>query len=147
MSDLNSYACTARLGADPDCRKFTSGDPVVNLRVAISDQWKNKDTGERQERTLWMPVTITSKGLCKIAESYLKKGSKVALSGHLQSRSYEKNGNEVWITELILGPFNSTLTMLDHRGDGDAPQASQSAPKPVVAPAFEGGAYDETIPF
>ena len=123
MSDLNQYTCTARLGADPESRFFNNGDPVTNMRVAVSKSWK-KD-GQKQEKTLWLPVIITNKNLCKIAGDYLKKGSKVALSGELQSRSYEKDGNTVWVTELVLGPFNSVLTMLDGKQSSEGSTGSQ----------------------
>ncbi|MCE5182135.1 MAG: single-stranded DNA-binding protein [Armatimonadia bacterium] len=158
MSDLNIFTCTGRLGADPECRKFPDGKPVVSLRVAVSEQWKSRDTGEKKENTLWLPVTITSEGLCRIAEAYLKKGSRVALTGMLKARSYEKDGNTVWVTELHLTPFQGSLTMLD--GPSDRDQSSQSeAPRPRMstdkasrhipdhAPAFDDGGDDSGIPF
>lgn len=111
MSDLNQYNCTGRLGADPECRTFASGDPVVNLRVAVSETYKDRD-GNKQEKTLWLPVKITNKGICSVAEKYLRKGDQVALGGKLESRSYDKDGHTHYVTELVLGPFNSTLTML-----------------------------------
>lgn len=120
MSDLNQYSCTGRLGADPECRTFQNGDPVVNLRVAVSETWKDSN-GEKKERTLWLPVKITNKGICNVAERFLTKGSQVALSGKLESRSWEKDGQTHYVTELVLGPFNSTLTMLggpQSKGDG-----------------------------
>jgi len=158
MSDLNIFTCTGRLGADPECRKFPDGKPVVSLRVAVSEQWKSRETGEKKENTLWLPVTITSEGLCRIAEAYLKKGSRVALSGMLKARSYEKDGNTVWVTELHLTPFQGTLTMLDGPSDRDqssqseAPRQRMSADKasrqiPQHAPAFESGGMDDDIPF
>lgn len=158
MSDLNIFTCTGRLGADPECRKFPDGKPVVSLRVAVSEQWKSRDTGEKKENTLWLPVTITSEGLCKVAEAYLKKGSRLALSGTLKSRSYEKDGHTVYLTELHLTPFQGTLTMLD--GPGDRDQSSQSeAPhqrmsedktqrRLATAPAFDDGGFDsDSVPF
>lgn len=154
MSDLNIYTCTARLGADPEARKFPDDKPVVSLRVAVSDQWKDRNTGEKKENTLWLPVTITAEGLCRVAETYLKKGSRVALSGTLKSRSYEKDGNTVWVTELHLTPFQGALTMLDGRGDGEqpgqpeAPRQRMSADKASrhIPPTFDDGG-DDSIPF
>ena len=152
MSDLNIYTCTGRLGADPECRKFPDGKPVVNLRLAISEQWKSRETGEKKENTLWLPVTITAEGLCRVAEAYLKKGSRVALSGTLKSRSYEKDGNTVWVTELHLTPFQGSLTMLDPRGDveqSEAPRPRMSADKASrhIPPSFDDGGDDSGIPF
>jgi single-strand DNA-binding protein len=142
MSDLNQFTCTGRLGADPECRKFQSGDPVVNLRIAISDNWKDKE-GNRQERTLWLPVKITNKGLCSVAERFLSKGSKVALSGKLESRSYEKDGQTHYVTEVVLGPFNGSLTMLDSKG-GDAGDTDGQRKAPEHAASDDD---DEIIPF
>ena len=146
MSDLNQYSCTARLGADPECRTFASGDPVVNLRAAISETWKDRD-GQKQEKTLWLPVKITNKGLCSVAERFLKKGDQVALSGKLESRSYEKDGQKHYVTELVLGPFNAGLTMLGgsqgSNSDNSSPSQggrSQSASKPDFG-------EDDDIPF
>lgn len=143
MTDLNVYTCTGRLGADPDCRKFGNGDPVVNLRVAVSETWKQD--GERREKTLWMPVKITNKGLCSVAENYLRKGARVGLMGKLESRSYDRNGVETWVTELVLGPFNSSLTMLD--GVSDSGGSNTSPSKPSKAPAFEGAGSGDDVPF
>lgn len=153
MSDLNIFTCTGRLGADPEARKFPDGKPVVSLRVAVSEQWRSRDTGEKKENTLWLPVTITSEGLCKVAEAYLKKGSRVALSGMLKARSYEKDGNTVWVTELHLTPFQGTLTMLDGPGErdqSDAPRQHMPRDKaarqiPQHAPSFDDD--PDSIPF
>lgn len=151
MSDLNIFTCTGRLGADPECRKFPDGKPVVSLRVAVSEQWKSRDTGEKKENTLWLPVTITSEGLCRIAEAYLKKGSRVAITGMLKARSYEKDGNTVWVTELHLTPFQGSLTMLDGPGDREAEPSRPSIPRDKasrqIAPAFETPGMDDDIPF
>ena len=147
MSDLNIFTCTARLGADPECRTFSSGDPVVNLRAAISETWKDRE-GEKKEKTLWLPVKITNKGLCSVAERYLKKGDQVALSGKLESRSYEKDGSTVWITELVLGPFNATLTMLGGSQGGNSDNSGQSqGGRPQSAPDAGFGDADSEIPF
>ena len=126
MSDLNTFSCTGRLGADPELRRFNDGKPVVNLRVAVSDTWKDRNTGERKENTLWLPVVITSEGLCKIAEQYLKKGSRVAISGALKSRSWEKDGQKREVTELSISPFQGTLTMLDGTSERSGGSANGS---------------------
>jgi single-strand DNA-binding protein len=142
MSDMNQYNCTGRLGADPECRTFASGDPVVNLRVAISETYKDRD-GNKQEKTLWLPVKITNKGICSVAEKYLRKGDQVALGGKLESRSYDKDGQTHYVTELVLGPYNSTLTMLGGN-NGTKPKQDDG----FGDSRFDPQAHDETdIPF
>jgi len=141
MSDLNVYTCTGRLGADPERRAFASGDPVVSLRVAVSETWK-KD-GEKQERTLWLPVQITNKGICDVAEKYLSKGSRVAVSGKLQSRSYEKDGATVFVTELAITPFAGSLTLLD-----GAPRGEPAPQKQSTGGYSGAGSYEaDDLPF
>ena len=116
---VNKVILIGNLGADPEVRRTNDGRPVVNLRVATSDSWKDKTTGERREKTEWHRVVIFSEGLCKIAEQYLKKGSKVYLEGALQTRKWQdKDGHDKYSTEVVLQGFNSSLTMLDTRGGG-----------------------------
>jgi len=100
-------------------RRMQDGRPVVNLRVATSDTWKDKNTGERRERTEWHRVVIFSEGLARVAEQYLKKGAKVYIEGQLQTRKWtDQNGQERYSTEIVLQGFNATLTMLDGAGGG-----------------------------
>jgi single-strand DNA-binding protein len=116
---VNKVILIGNLGADPEIRRTADGRPIANLRVATSENWKDKTTGERRERTEWHRVVIFSEGLAKIAEQYLKKGSKVYLEGQLQTRKWQdKEGQDRWTTEVVLQGFNSTLTMLDGRGGG-----------------------------
>ena len=116
---VNKVILIGNLGADPEVRRTNDGRPVVNLRVATSDSWKDKTTGERREKTEWHRVVIFSEGLCKIAEQYLKKGAKVYLEGALQTRKWQdKDGHDKYSTEVVLQGFNSSLTMLDSRGGG-----------------------------
>ena len=116
---VNKVILIGNLGADPEIRRTQDGRPIANLRVATSESWRDKATGERKEKTEWHRVVIFSEGLCKIAEQYLKKGSKVYLEGQLQTRKYtDKDGVEKYSTEVVLQNFNSTLTMLDTRGGG-----------------------------
>ena len=111
---INKVILIGNLGADPEVRHTQDGRPIVNLRVATSDSWRDKNTGERREKTEWHRVVIFSEGLAKIAEQYLKKGSKVYLEGALQTRKWEdQSGQERYTTEVVLQGFNSTLTMLD----------------------------------
>jgi single-strand DNA-binding protein len=118
---VNKVILIGNLGADPEVRRTQDGRPIVNLRVATSDSWRDKTTGERREKTEWHRVVIFSEGLAKIAEQYLKKGSKVYLEGALQTRKWQdKDGQDRYSTEVVLQGFNSSLTMLDTRGGGGA---------------------------
>ena len=102
------------LGADPEIRHTQDGRPIVNLRVATSESWRDKASGERKETTEWHRVVIFNEGLCRIAEQYLKKGSKIYLEGQLQTRKWQdQSGQERYSTEVVLQGFNSQLTMLD----------------------------------
>ncbi|MGE0564445.1 MAG: single-stranded DNA-binding protein [Pseudolabrys sp.] len=116
---VNKVILIGNLGADPEIRRTQDGRPVANLRVATSESWRDKNTGERREKTEWHRVVIFNEGLCKIVEQYLKKGAKVYLEGALQTRKWtDKDGNEKYTTEVVLQGFNSSLTMLDGRGGG-----------------------------
>jgi single-strand DNA-binding protein len=116
---VNKVILVGNLGADPEIRRTQDGRPIANLRVATSDTWRDKATGERKEKTEWHRVVIFNEGLCKIVEQYLKKGSKVYLEGALQTRKWQdKDGNDRYSTEVVLQGFNSSLTMLDGRGGG-----------------------------
>ena len=116
---VNKVILIGNLGADPEVRRMQDGRPVVNLRVATSDTWKDKNTGERRERTEWHRVVIFSEGLARVAEQYLKKGAKVYIEGQLQTRKWtDQNGQERYSTEIVLQGFNATLTMLDGAGGG-----------------------------
>ena len=114
---VNKVILVGNLGADPEVRRTQDGRPIVNLRVATSESWRDKNTGERREKTEWHRVVIFSEGLAKIAEQYLKKGSKVYLEGALQTRKWQdKEGQDRYSTEVVLQGFNSALTMLDRAG-------------------------------
>lgn len=110
---VNKVILVGNLGADPEVRHMQNGKPVCNLRIATSESWRDRESGERKERTEWHRVVIFSEGLCKIAENYLRKGSKVYLEGQMQTRQYEQDGMTKYSTEIVLQGFNSTLTMLD----------------------------------
>ena len=116
---VNKVILVGNLGADPEIRRTQDGRPIANLRVATSETWRDKNTGERREKTEWHRVVIFNEGLCKIAEQYLKKGSKVYLEGALQTRKWQdKDGQDRYSTEVVLQGFNSQLTMLDGRSGG-----------------------------
>lgn len=120
---VNKVILIGNLGADPEIRRTQDGRPVANLRVATSESWRDKATGERRERTEWHRVVIFNEGLCRIAEQYLRKGSKVYLEGQLQTRKWQdQSGADRYSTEVVLQGFNAALTMLDSRaggGEGD----------------------------
>ncbi len=118
---INKVILVGNLGADPTVSTMASGDKVVNLRVATSDSWNDKSTGERKERTEWHRVVIFNRQLADTAERYLRKGSKVYLEGQLQTRSWkDNNGQDRYTTEVVLQRFGGTMIMLDGRGGADS---------------------------
>nr|AGD93241.1 single-strand binding protein [uncultured bacterium] len=115
---VNKVILVGNLGADPEIRRMPSGDPIVNLNVATSETWRDKNTSERKEKTEWHRVVIFNDQLAKVAEQYLKKGMKVYIEGQLQTRKWEKDGVERYSTEVVLQKFRGELQMLDSRGQG-----------------------------
>jgi len=154
---VNKVILIGNLGADPEIRRTQDGRPIANLRVATSENWRDKATGEKRERTEWHRVVIFNDNLCRVAEQYLKKGSKVYLEGQLQTRKWtDKDNIERYSTEVVLQGFNSALTMLDGRGGGGGTGADEgggfSSPAPRERqPAMAGGGkrddMDDEIPF
>ena len=145
---VNKVILVGNLGADPDVRSTKDGRPVVNLSVATSENWRDKNSGERREKTEWHRVVIFSEGLCRIAEQYLKKGAKVYIEGQLQTRKWQDdNGNDRYSTEVVLQNYGGTMTMLDSRnGGGDFQAVGNDSPPPAMAQGG-GGAIDDDIPF
>jgi single-strand DNA-binding protein len=160
---VNKVILIGNLGADPEIKRTQDGRPIANLRIATSETWRDKNSGERKEKTEWHRVVIFSEGLCKIAEQYLKKGAKVYIEGQLQTRKWtDQNNVERYSTEVVLQNFNSTLTMLDRAGGGGggfgsddsggdfgSSGPSSGAPRRAVA-AGAGGRnsdMDDDIPF
>lgn len=116
---FNQVQLIGNLGADPEVRRTQDGRPIANLRVATSESWRDKNSGERKEKTEWHRVVIFSEGLAKVAEQYLHKGSKVFLQGQLQTRKWtDQSGTEKYSTEVILQGFSAKLVMLDGRNSG-----------------------------
>ena len=116
---VNKVILVGNLGRDPEVRRLNSGEPVVNLRIATSETWKDKGTGERKEKTEWHSVVIFNENLARVAEQYLKKGSKVYVEGQLQTRKWQdQSGQEKYTTEIVLQRFRGELTILDSRGGG-----------------------------
>ncbi len=116
---VNKVILIGNLGADPEVRTFQNGNKVCNLRIATSETWKDKNSGERREKTEWHSVAIFSEPLARVAEQYLRKGSKVYLEGQLETRKWQdQSGQDRYSTEVVLRPYTSTLTMLDSRSEG-----------------------------
>jgi single-strand DNA-binding protein len=151
---VNKVILVGNLGKDPEVRSFPSGGRVANFSIATSETWKDKATGERKERTEWHRISIYNENLVGIAEKYLKKGAKVYIEGQLETRKYEKDGRDVYTTEVVLRPFNGTLTMLDSKGSGSGSGASSDFSEESAAPASSGSFgssskndMDDEIPF
>jgi single-strand DNA-binding protein len=156
---VNKVILVGNLGADPEIRRTQDGRPIANLRIATSESWRDKATGERKEKTEWHRVVIFNEGLCRVAEQYLKKGAKVYIEGQLQTRKWQdQSGQEKYSTEVVLQGFNSQLTMLDGRGGGGGGSLDSDSggdfgsPGPSAGrrPAPAGGGrddMDDEIPF
>ena len=164
MAGVNKVILVGNLGADPESRSFSNGGEVVNLRIATSENWKDRD-GNRQERTEWHSVAIFNENLGRVAKNYLRKGSKVYVEGQLQTRKWQdQSGNDRYTTEIVLQKFRGELVLLDSRegagsgggrsafssedyddfgGGGGAPQRTQSRPQPA---AFDTD-LDDDVPF
>jgi single-strand DNA-binding protein len=161
---VNKVILVGNLGRDPEIRRTQDGRPIANLRVATTDTWRDKTSGERREKTEWHTVVIFNEGLCRVAEQYLKKGAKVYIEGALQTRKWQgQDGQDRYSTEVVLQGFNSVLTMLDGRAGAPAgasagmhedDQAGYGAP-PTNGTAKRGGGggkgfdkpVDDEIPF
>ena len=157
---VNKVILIGNLGKDPEVRRLNSGEPVVNLRIATSENWRDKATGERRERTEWHSVVIFNENLARVAEQYLKKGSKVYIEGQLQTRKWQdQSGVEKYTTEIVLQRFRGELTLLDSRGGGESstfesgadfgssgPTASRER-KPAMAGGGRRDDMDDEIPF
>jgi single-strand DNA-binding protein len=162
---VNKVILIGNLGADPEIRRTQDGRPIANLRLATSESWKDKNTGERREKTEWHRVVIFNENLCRIAEQYLKKGSKVFIEGALQTRKWQdQSGQDKYSTEVVLQGFRGELTLLDRAGGGGSGSGSDAgadeggefgSPGPTrkaaaTAGAARGGAgadMDDEIPF
>jgi single-strand DNA-binding protein len=160
---VNKVILIGNLGADPEIRRTQDGRPVANLRLATSDSWKDKTTGERREKTEWHRVVIFNENLCRIAEQYLKKGSKVYIEGALQTRKWQdQSGQDRYSTEVVLQGFRGELTLLDRAGgagaggggggDAGADEGGEfGSPGPTrkvaAAAASLRGEMDDEIPF
>lgn len=147
MASLNKVCLIGNLGADPEVRSFQNGGKVCNLRIATSETWKDKATGERKEKSEWHTVAIFGDGLAGVAERYLKKGSKVYIEGKLQTRKWQdQSGADRYSTEVVLNGPGAVLTMLDGASGGDRYGGIADAPKTNRnPPPFDD--LDDDIPF
>jgi single-strand DNA-binding protein len=159
---VNKVILIGNLGADPEIRRLQDGRPVANLRIATSESWKDKNSGERREKTEWHRVVIFNENLCRIAEQYLKKGSKVFIEGALQTRKWQdQSGQDKYSTEVVLQGFRGELTLLDRAGgagagggdfSGEESGGEFGSPGPsrkvaAAVGARGGGDMDDEIPF
>ena len=143
---VNKVILVGNLGRDPDVRRMTSGEPVVNLSVATSESWRDKASGERKERTEWHRVVIFNENLAKVAEQYLRKGSKIYLEGQLSTRKWtDKDGAEKYTTEIVLNRFRGELVMLDGRSEGGGAMARAGSGESPAS--FDRDDMDDEIPF
>jgi len=143
MSSVNKVILIGNLGRDPETRTFQNGGKVCNLRIATSENWKDRNTGERREKTEWHSVAIFSEPLANVAERYLKKGSKVYLEGQLETRKWQdQSGQDRYSTEVVLRPYKSELTMLDGQSGNST---LQDATQPQTGGA--GPDMEDSIPF
>jgi single-strand DNA-binding protein len=153
---VNKVILIGNLGADPEVRQFQNGGQVCNLRVATTENWKDKNTGEKKEATQWHSVAIFSEGLVRVAQSYLKKGSKVYIEGRLETRKWQdQSGADRYTTEVVLRGYDASLVMLDGRGEGMGSGGRMAddrgmapAPRQMSGPAQNfSQSLDDDIPF
>ncbi|RUM25385.1 single-stranded DNA-binding protein [Rhizobium vallis] len=170
---VNKVILVGNVGADPEIRRTQDGRPIANLRIATSETWRDRNSGERREKTEWHTVVVFNEGLCKVVEQYVKKGAKLYIEGQLQTRKWQdQQGQDRYSTEVVLQGFSSTLTMLDGRGEGGGASSGfgggrgggaggndygddYGAPAPSSSPSRGGGSgggnfsrdLDDDIPF
>lgn len=153
---VNKVILVGNLGRDPEVRSFPNGGRVANFSIATSESWKDKNTGERKERTEWHRISVLNDALVGVVERFLKKGSKVYIEGQLETRKYEKDGRETYTTEVVLRPYRGELTMLDGRSGGGSNDMSSDYGEPqAAAGGASGGSFaassnndmDDEIPF
>jgi single-strand DNA-binding protein len=140
MASLNKVFIIGHLGNDPEIKTMQSGDRVANFSVAATESWKDKATGERKERTEWLRVVVFNQGLIKVCENYLSKGSKVYIEGRIETRSWEKDGQKQYATEVVLRPYQGDIILLDKKGEEPTKQSMA---------AVHGGVdtFEDEIPF
>lgn len=152
----NRATLVGNLGADPEIRRLNNGNPAASLRLATSERWRDKQSGERRERTEWHSVVIFSEGLCKVVQDYCRKGSKVLVEGKIQTRKWQaQDGSDRYSTEIVLNGFDAKLVLLDSSGGGRPPAPSDDSygadgattQQRSAPPAAMRDAMDDDIPF
>ncbi len=150
MSGINKALVVGRVGKDPEIRSFNDGNKIANFSIATSQTWKDKNSGERKERTEWHSIAVRNQGTVKIVEQYVTKGSLVGVFGELSTREWEKDGIKRYSTEIVIAPFNGELFLLGGKSDGDR-QDSGSSGRSQTQTTDSGGGYgndyDSEIPF
>lgn len=149
---VNKAIIVGNLGDDPSIKSFDNGGRVANFSVATSESWKDKETGERKEKTQWHRISVSNEGLVKVCERYLKKGSKVYIEGQLETRKYtDKNGKDAYTTEIVLRPYHGELTMLDGKRKDDEAEVDDATHKGFDSqgdiPQNDLSGIDDEIPF
>jgi single-strand DNA-binding protein len=148
MSGINQATILGRVGKDPETKTFNSGDKIANFSIATSETWKDKQTGERKEKTQWHNIVVKSDGLVRVVEQYVKKGDRIFVQGAIETRKWtDQSGADKYVTEIVLGPFNSKLELLGDRsgsGDSDSRGGQTTAGGRQSAPQND---IDDDIPF
>ena len=145
---LNQCQFIGNLGADPEVRRQADGRPVVNLRIAVTEKWRDKSSGQQKERTEWIRAVLFAEGLCKIAEQYLQKGSKVFISGKMQTRSWKnQDGKDQYSTEIVLTGFDAKLQLLDSKNQSQGQSSGQRDQGFGGQSGGFGGDMNDSIPF
>jgi single-strand DNA-binding protein len=150
MSGVNKVILVGNLGQDPQSKSFQDGGRIVNLRLATSETWKDRTSGERRERTEWHSVVISNDGLCKVAERYLRKGSKVYIEGQLRTRKWkDQQGQDRYTTEIVVAPFKGQMVLLDAQpaGGTGSRSAGDDGWQGGAPPADGFGDLDDSVPF
>ena len=140
---VNKVILIGNVGADPEIRRTQDGRPIANLRIATSESWRDKNSGEKREKTEWHRVVVFSEGLCKVVEQYVKKGAKLYIEGTLQTRKWQnKEGQDQYSTEVVLQGFNSVLTMLDGARSGGMGAGMQEGGQGDYGSGSSGGGHE-----
>jgi single-strand DNA-binding protein len=157
MAGVNKVILIGNLGQDPEIRNMQSGDRVASFSIATSESWKDKTSGERQERTQWHKIVVFNQNIVGVIEKFVKKGSKVYVEGQLETRKWEKDGVAQYTTEVVLRPFRGELTMLDSKGGSGGYGASDMEQSSYSSPARSSGGgsqaaakveeFEDEIPF
>lgn len=145
---LNKVMIIGNLGADPEIRRTQSGDPIANFSVAVTERWKDKNSGDKREKTEWVRVVCFNKGLAGVIEQYVKKGTKVFVEGKLQTRKWQdQSGNDKYTTEVVLDGFNGSLEMLGGKQENSSNGNSRASGANSHGGSSGGGGIDDEIPF